>query len=357
MRASASAPAASSERGGGSDNGRMPDPLVPLVETFRGPALENRHFGAIAVTDTRGRLIASAGDAHWLTFTRSTLKALQALSFVESGGAKALRMAPPDLALMCASHSGEPMHVAQCQSILDKAGVSYQRLQCGCHVPYYVDHGVGPAPAQLDERMHNCSGKHSGFLAHCVHSGWPVDGYLDPQHPLQISVRAYIARATGLDEARMPMGIDGCSAPNYAMPLSALARGYARLASGTRDGEFGGSFGQLADAMTAHPDLVSGAGRNDLAFMRAGRGDWVTKVGAEGVQTFASASRGQAFAIKISDGNKPALYAATLAVLDQLGWLDDAQRAELEPWRGREIRSIRGDVVGERRPAFQLRFT
>jgi L-asparaginase II len=328
--------------------------LVPLVETFRGGTLENTHFGAIAVCDTRGRVIASAGDAHWMTFTRSTLKALQALPFMESGGADAMKFTRREMALMCASHNGEPMHVETAQSILDKAGVTYKRLQCGCHVPYYVEHGVGPAPGHIDERMHNCSGKHSGFLAHCVHSGWSLGDYLDPAHPLQQSVRSHVARAAGIDESRMKMGIDGCSAPNYAMPLSALARSYARLATGERDAEFGASFAQLADAMTSHPDLVSGTGRNDLAFMQAGRGDWVTKVGAEGVQAFASRSRGEGFAIKISDGNKPALYAATIEVLEQLGWLGDAQREELRPWRGTSIASIRGDTVGERRPAFRL---
>jgi L-asparaginase II len=328
--------------------------LVPLIETYRGDTLENVHFGAVAVCDTQGRVLASAGDPHWTTFTRSTLKALQALSFMQAGGTAALGFTPRNVALMCASHSGEPMHVEQVQSMLDKAGVTYKRLQCGCHVPYYVDNGVGPAPEHIDERMHNCSGKHAGFLAHCVMSGWSIDDYLEPAHPLQRSIRSHVARATGLDESQLKMGIDGCSAPNYAMPLSALARAYARLASGQRDGEFGESFAQLSDAMKSFPELVSGTGRNDLAFMRAGRGDWVAKVGAEGVQAFASVSRGQAFAIKIADGNKAALFAATVEVLGQLGWLDDAQRDELQPWLGREILSIRGATVGERKPAFVL---
>jgi L-asparaginase II len=328
--------------------------LVPLVETTRGSSLENTHFGAVAVCDTAGRVVASAGDPHFSAFTRSTLKALQALSFVQSGGARALGFTPQNLALMCASHSGEPMHVEQVQSMLDKAGVTYKRLQCGCHVPYYVDQGVGPRPEHIDERMHNCSGKHSGMLAHCVHSGWDVDTYLDPEHPLQQSIRSHIARATGMAESQMKMGIDGCSAPNYSIPLSALARGYARLASGARDAEFGESFAQLSDAMKTYPELVSGTGRSDLAFMRVGRGDWVTKVGAEGVQAFASVSRGQAFAIKISDGNKHALFAATVEVLDQLGWLDESQREALEPWQARDILSIRGAKVGERKPAFTL---
>lgn len=329
--------------------------FTPLVMTRRGDALENIHFGAVAVTDTAGRVIASVGDPHSVTFTRSTLKPLQALSLLQCGGARALGMTSRDVALMCASHSGEPMHVAQAQSILDKSHFTHRHLQCGCHDPLYVDHGVGPAPSLIDERMHNCSGKHAGFLAHCVHSGWSTDDYLAPSHPLQQSVRSHVARVCGLPASQMKMGIDGCSAPNYALPLSALARAYARLASGARDGEFGESFEQLGGAMSTHPELVSGTGRHDLAFMQAGRGDWLTKGGAEGVQAFASKRRGQAFAIKISDGNKQALFAAIVEILEQLGWLDDAQRVALDAWRGRPIRSIRGDVVGERMPAFDLK--
>ena len=139
------------------------------------------------------------------------------------------------------------------------------------------------------------------------------------------------------------------------MPLSALARAYARLASSERDAESGDSFRLLAQAMVAHPELVSGTARSDLAFMKAGRGDWVTKVGADGVQAFASTSRGQAFALKVIDGNKVALFAATVAVLDQLGWLDARQKDELRPWRAEAIANTRGTQVGERKPAFRLR--
>ena len=211
-----------------------------------------------------------------------------------------------------------------------------------------------PAGAKVDERNHNCSGKHSGFLAWCVQHGAPLDTYLDPAHPLQQAVREHVAQAVGLQPQDMPMGIDGCSAPNYAMPLANLARGFARLATGTRDPRFGESFAALGDAMTAHPELVSGTGRSDVAFMQAGRGDWVTKVGADGVQVVASRSRGQALALKISDGSKPALYAATVEALDQLGWLDAAQREDLQPWRWATITSVKGAPVGERKPAFRL---
>jgi L-asparaginase II len=330
--------------------------LVPLVELLRGGTLESVHFGAVAVVDTQGKLLAHAGDPRWISFTRSTLKALQALPFMEAGGPKALGFTRENVAMMCASHSGEAMHVAQVQGMLDKAGLTYKTLQCGCHVPVFAELGLGPkpAPGEYDERHHNCSGKHAGFLAHCVQQGWPVGNYLAPGHPLQQAIRRDVARAVGLAPEGLKMGIDGCSAPNYAMPLANLARGYARLASGLSDSEFGQSFAQLADAMTSHPELVSGTARSDLAFMRAGRGDWVTKAGADGVQAVGSRSRGQAFALKIADGNTTALYATTVAVLDQLGWLDARQREELRPWRAEAIANCRGTQVGERKPVFKL---
>ena len=180
------------------------------------------------------------------------------------------------------------------------------------------------------------------------------DDYLDPAHPLQGAIRTAVAQAVGLQEHQMPMGIDGCSAPNYAMPLAHLATGFARLATGERDPRYGESYAPIADAMTAHPELVSGTGRNDAAFMRAGRGDWVTKVGADGVQVVASRSRGEALALKISDGNRTALYAATVEALDQLGWLDDTQREALRPWRHETIASVRGAPVGGRQAVFRL---
>jgi L-asparaginase II len=258
--------------------------------------------------------------------------------------------------MLCASHNGEDSHVAQTQDMLDKAGLTYKALRCGCHVPsIFAQLETSPPPGySYDERHNNCSGKHAGFLAYCVQHGLGLDDYIAPAHPLQQAIRRDVARAVGMNGDDFKMGIDGCSAPNYAMPLVNLARGYARLASGARDSELGQSFALLSEAMTDHPDLVSGTRRNDLAFMRAGRGDWVAKVGADGVQVVGSKSRGEALAIKIIDANKPALFAATVEVLDQLGWLDEAQRDELKPWRAQAIINARGLQVGERRAAFTL---
>ena len=336
--------------------GVSPAELVPLVELTRGGHSECLHFGAVAVVDRYGTVLAHAGSPQFVSFTRSTLKVLQALPLLQSGAAQALRLSQTELALLCASHNGEAMHVQTAESILAKAGQDYRVLRCGCHVPglFTLLEKAPPDGLVYDERHHNCSGKHAGFVAMCVQQGWPVQDYTEPAHPLQGAVRAAVARAVGMHEEDMPMGIDGCSAPNYAMPLARLAHGYARLATGAADTEFGDSFALLGEAMTAHPDLVSGTGRNDLALMRAGRGDWISKIGADGVQVMASKSRGEAFAIKISDGNKPALYAATIAVLEQLGWMDEVQAAELDVWRGADILSARGLAVGARTACFGL---
>lgn len=327
---------------------------IPLLDALRGGTLECRHFGSVAVADASGRLVAFAGDPQWMTFTRSTLKPFQALPFLEADGPAKLGFAEEQVALLCASHNGEPMHVQQVQGMLDRIGLAHTALQCGCHVPMYVDSGAGPAPAAFDERHHNCSGKHSGFLAWCVQHGQPVENYLDEGHPLQQAIRRDVARAAKLDPATMPSGTDGCSAPNYALPLVKLAQAYARLATGGSDGEFGTSFARLSHAMRTHPALGSGTNRNDQAFMRVGRGGWVSKAGADGVQAVGSLSRGQALAVKVLDGNKTAAIAAAVEVMDQLGWLDEEQRTELQMWRAPVIRSIRGAAVGERRPVFRL---
>ena len=209
---------------------------LPLIELTRGDTLECQHLGSVAVVNTEGRLLAHAGDPHWLTFSRSTLKALQALPFVEAGGPAQFGFSTRQLAMMCASHNGEDMHVAETQAMLDKAGLTYKALRCGCHVPniFALLEQAPPAGMVFDERHNNCSGKHAGFLAYCVQHGLSMDDYIAPDHPLQQAIRRDVARAAGMNVEDFKMGIDGCSAPNYALPLANLARTYARLASGVR---------------------------------------------------------------------------------------------------------------------------
>jgi L-asparaginase II len=171
---------------------------------------------------------------------------------------------------------------------------------------------------------------------------------------LQQAILKSVMQATKAEASQLVAGTDGCSAPNFAMPLYNLAYSFARLASGEADSELGEWFAPLRDAFVAHPQMISGTARNDLAFTQAGRGDWITKIGADGVQVIASISRREAIAIKMISGNMPALYAAAVVAMDQLGWLDAAQRQALQAWAPQPILNARGIRTGEIRAAFTL---
>ena len=322
---------------------------VPLVVATRGDLVELVHVGSIAVVDAAGKLIAGIGDPAAFNFTRSALKPLQALPFVADGGMSRFRYTSHELALMCASHNGEAVHVAVVQGILDRIGLAEPDLQCGCHPPNYFAHtGTQPPPgARWNQLFHNCSGKHSGFLSWCRMHGAPTQRYLDPDSALQRRVRDVVRGYAAGSEP--PMGIDGCSAPNFALPLTGLAQAFRDLATGATP-----EHAALAYAMTRHPDLVSGTARSDLALMQTGNGDWVTKIGADGVQAIGIRSRGIGIAIRIADGNARALMAATVEALQQLGVLGDAAGTPLAKYARPQISNYRGTVVGRVEPLFTL---
>jgi L-asparaginase II len=192
------------------------------------------------------------------------------------------------------------------------------------------------------------------MLAYCRQCSLPLEVYVAVDHPLQQAIRTAVAHLTGVVERELVCVVDGCSAPNYAVPLSRLAYAYARLAGERDDARYGTAPATLAQAMRTHPEMVSGERRNDLTLMRAGRGGWVTKVGAEGVQALGVRDKGWGIAIKVIDGNARGLHPATVAVLDQLGLLDEAQRTELSAWREPTIRNYRGIVTGKVWPVVDL---
>lgn len=321
---------------------------VPLAVATRGPAVESIHYGSVAVVDRSGRLLYAAGDPGTLTFTRSALKPVQALPFVAAGGVQRFGLSPEQVALLCASHSGEPRHVEAVADMLAKSGASEADLQCGTHAPgFYEAHGEVPPPPPYSPLAHNCSGKHAGMLAYCAMCGHSKADYLSFDHPLQQAIRSAVARFTGVPSEELVAGVDGCSAPNYAVPLSKLAVAYARLASTDADAVYDHAPQTLARAMTMHPEMVSGERRSDLALMRAGRGDWVTKIGAEGVQAIGTRSTGLGIAIKVADGQKRGLYPAIVGVLDALGLLDRRAAEELAAWGHPDVRNYRGIRTGD----------
>jgi L-asparaginase II len=311
---------------------------VPLVEVTRGEHVESLHAGSVAVVDARGKLLYSAGDPECLTFTRSSIKPFQAAPFIAGGGDRHFALDQREIALLCASHSGEEMHVAAVRSILAKAGAPESQLGCGCHVPmrYSLD-ALPPAGAVFTAVHHNCSGKHAGFLAYCAQHGLSSTTYLAPAHPLQQAVRQSVARFAGMDAAALAAGTDGCSAPNYAMPLSRLALSFARLAAADTEGEYG-----------------EATGRSDVAFMQAAPGDFVAKIGAEGVQGIGVRSAGIGIAVKVADGNARALCATAVAVLQELGLVKDPAVTSLSALARPQLHNYAGTRVGEVRSVLRL---
>lgn len=328
--------------------------VVPLVVVERGGRVESVHHGAIAVTDATGRLIASAGSPGLATFTRSALKPFQALPFVLAGGPSRFGLSQQQVALLCASHSGEVRHQVAVADLLARAGCSASELACGSHAPYVYDSlDESPPPPPYSPLGHNCSGKHAGMLACCTLHGWRKDSYVDPAHPLQRAIRAAVARLSGIAEDTLAPAVDGCSAPNYELPLSGLACAYARLASGAA-GDDGAACRTLSAAMAAHPEYVSGTGGGDLALMRAGSGRWIAKTGAEGVQTLGLVREGVGIAIKVADGAHRAKLPIAIAVLDALGFLDGNARQALTPLASPLLHNARGTEVGRIRSVLVL---
>jgi L-asparaginase II len=330
---------------------------VPIAYTTRGGNVENVFYGSFAVVDRDGKLIASVGDALTPIFTRSALKPFQALPFASHAKFADCKLTLEETALLCSSHNGEEVHADKAKAMLARIALTDAALQCGSHAPYWytANEKRPPEGQRWNAYFHNCSGKHSGMLLYAHLLGVSDENYLDYDHPIQRNIREAVAYSCGVaDPQSMPWGTDGCSAPNYAVPLAGLARAFAWMTRTEVDPKYGDTGKRLFDAMAAHPYMISGEGRNDLALATAGRGDWIAKVGADGVQTLASRSRGIGIAAKISDGNQKAIMVAFCAALEQLGMLDEAARAALANWMNVPIKSIRGVEVGRFEPYVKL---
>jgi L-asparaginase II len=287
-----------------------PSPSEPvLVEVTRSGMTESRHRGSVVALDADGSVALALGDVDSPVYGRSANKPLQAAAMVELG----LDVVPDLLALVCASHNGEPVHVEGVRRLLAGAGLDASALRNTPSLPLYE-----PAAADVlragggkERILQNCSGKHAGMLATCVINGWATESYQQPDHPLQQTISGVIASLTG--EGIGHVGVDGCGAPAHAVSLTALARGFAAVATAPA----GTPPRSVRAAMTAHPDLVGGTGRDVTALM-ANVSGLVAKDGAEGVLA-AALPDGRAVAIKLSDGSWRGFAAVVLAALDRLG--------------------------------------
>jgi L-asparaginase II len=329
-------------------------PVVARV--YRGPRVESSHRGSVAIVDERGVFVDGCGDSAAPVYTRSAAKPFQAMPLLEAGGLRAFRLSDEEIALMCASHGGQPRHVQTAERILRKGGFRAASLECGAHAPMHEASArallrAGASPTALHN---NCSGKHAGMLLACRLLGLPEAGYVDPGHPLQRMIRRIFARYAGLAEAEIAVAVDGCSLPVLRVPLAALACAYARLLAARVPGEdrpAAAARARIVRAMTKRPFMVAGSGRFTTHFLAAGRGRWIGKEGAEGVYAIglpASAASRHAVgvAFKIEDGSARPRDAVTLDVLARLGRLPLEARRALATYAEPRVYNARGLEVG-----------
>ncbi|WP_410563418.1 asparaginase [Amycolatopsis sp. cmx-4-61] len=297
-----------------------------LAEVVRSGFVESVHRGALVITGPEGAVRLALGDVASPVYPRSSNKPLQAVGMLRAG----LDFTGEDLALACASHSGEPGHVKRVLELLEAAGLREEDLACP---PDFPLHEPSMRDAAEPRRVTmNCSGKHTAMLTTCVRAGWPVSGYAAPDHPLQQALADAVSSLTG--EPIAHTGVDGCGAPLFAFSLTGLARAFGRVSTS------GGPCAEVASAMRSHPWLVAGTGREDTALMSGVEG-LLAKAGAEGVQAFALPD-GFAVALKMDDGAKRACAPLAVEALRYLG-VDVSRLAELR----RPIVSGGGRPVGE----------
>jgi L-asparaginase II len=327
-----------------------------LARVFRGPHVESVHRGNLAVCDDAGRLRERCGDADAPVYVRSAAKPFQAMPLLLAGGEKRFRLGDAELALLCASHGGEPAHVAKARDLLARGGFRAADLECGAHAPMHEPSArallrKGEAPTALHN---NCSGKHAGMLLACRLLDLPMAGYTDPSHPLQRRIRTLLAYYACVPESRITVGVDGCHLPVFRLPLSGLAAAYARLVAPRLSGEDAPAAAmrsRLVRAMTRRPDMVAGTGRFTTDFMARGKGRWVGKEGAEGVYAAAVLPRRKGekavgIAFKIEDGSARPRDAVTLSVLERLGLLPLEDRRALAAYAEPVVVNARGAEVG-----------
>ncbi len=349
-----------------SENNQEIPAAEPLVEVTRGGITESRHRGHVIAVDPDGNVIANLGRPENVTYLRSSAKPHQAIPLIASGAADRFGFSEKEIALACASHSGEPIHTELAASMLQKIGLGPEALKCGTHEPYSAEvaqhlRETGEKPNVL---QNNCSGKHAGMLALALHLGAETATYDEPANPVQLAIGKTVSQFSGVPLEDIAVGVDGCGVPVFGITVKAMALMYARLVSPPSDFDDATrqACARIVSAMTDHPELIGGTSdRLDTEIMRAAPGRLVSKVGAEGVYTVGILPsddwpRGLGLALKIEDGDDHrARPTVVIESLRQLGILADESLEAVSRYAFFAVRNRRGDVVGEVTPEFDLK--
>jgi len=321
-----------------------------LAEVWRGDVCEIVVRGHVAVVAADGTLLAQAGDPDARTTLRSTVKPLQALPFA-SGAADALGATTEEVAVACASHEGEPRHVAGVRSLLARAGLDENALSCGPQWPYSerATHDLVRARESARPVHNNCSGKHAAMLCACVHNGWPVEGYAAFDHPLQRDIRRRMSDFAGIRLADTPRGVDGCGLPTHGVPLRYLALMFAAASATSR------AFTRCQEAMAAEPFMVGGTGRFDTLLLQWAGASLTAKSGGAAVWACVARGGGPGVAVKLEAGAGMHMAPVALAVLRGLGLVAaEGMPEELETAGRGLVHNWSGSLVGETRVCVTL---
>ena len=346
----------------------------PILELTRGRVVEAIHLGSIAVVDSTGKLLHSYGDPDTVAFLRSSAKPFQAIPFVERSGVEHFNFTQRELSLSCASHEAAQYHLDAVEVMQSKVGIREDQLQCGAHIPgdaamlrTMIQQDIKPTP-----NFNNCSGKHTAMLAHAKMRGLPLENYLDLTHPIQQDILITFSEMCGIEKEKVELGVDGCSAPNFAVPLFNAALGMARLCDPQVLVEARATAcRKITAAMTSHPEMISNYGEFDCELMRIGAGQIVSKRGAEGFQSIGLmpgvySENGIGITFKITDGDGSRMNddletttrvrpAITLEILRQLKVLNESQLQALASFGPtKQLKNHRGLLTGESHPVFQL---
>ena len=324
-----------------------------LANVIRGATVESVYCGHLSIIDGNGNTVASLGDPSTVTYFRSSAKAFQAIPFLTSGAAEAFNFAEDEVALAVASHSGEPMHVVIAARMLAKAGFSESDLQCGEHLPFSEAEAhrmlaAGEKPTQLHN---NCSGKHAAMLAFAKHIGADTATYLSPDNRIQKRILRCVADFAEVPEDIIATGVDGCSAPIFALPVVAMAKSFINLIAPAKFPEQTQlACRRIVDAMMSFPELIGGSTRLDTMLMNAAPARIISKVGADGVWLCGVLPcekwpTGLGIALKVADGDDyRARPVVAIEILRQLDVLSKNDLAEMSPM---PVKNRRGDSVGK----------
>lgn len=325
-----------------------------LAEVTRGPVVESRHRGAAIVVDADGAVVLSLGDVARPVFPRSAVKAIQALPLLESGAADRYGLTEAEIALAVSSHSGEPIHAETSLGMLRKAGRETGCLECGAHWPSneVAARALARSGGEPTALNNNCSGKHAGFICLSCSQDEDPTGYVKPDHYVQRAVRDALESVTGAKHDPALAGIDGCSIPSYAVPLTALALGFARIGSGHGLGpERARAAARIRKAAAAHPFMVAGTGRFDTRAMELLRERLFIKTGAEGVYCGALPELGYGIALKCDDGAGRAAEVVMAALIARFLPMSETETEGFAPLREAVLKNWNGIEVGRVRAA------